>query len=113
LYVFEAPIDMLSFITLHKKDWQTHSYLTLCGVAGQAVFQTLNSNPQLRQISLCLDNDEPGLAASGRISEKLKQAGYSDVSRLLSQAKDWNADLQTEREIEKHARDPCAAMQLA
>lgn len=27
LYVFEAPIDMLSYITLHPEDWQRHSYV--------------------------------------------------------------------------------------
>lgn len=26
LYVFEAPIDMLSYITLHPENWQEHSY---------------------------------------------------------------------------------------
>lgn len=25
LYVFEAPIDMLSYITLHPESWQSHS----------------------------------------------------------------------------------------
>ena len=25
LYVFEAPVDMLSFITMHPKDWKAHS----------------------------------------------------------------------------------------
>ena len=27
LYVFEAPIDMLSYITLHPQEWQRHSYV--------------------------------------------------------------------------------------
>ena len=27
LLLFEAPIDMLSFISMHKKNWQQHSYL--------------------------------------------------------------------------------------
>jgi NADH-quinone oxidoreductase subunit E len=34
LYVFEAPIDMLSFITIYKNiHWQEHSYVALCGVS--------------------------------------------------------------------------------
>ena len=32
LYVFEAPIDMLSYISLHKDNWQQHSYVALCGL---------------------------------------------------------------------------------
>ena len=39
LYVFEAPIDLLSYITLHPEGWQRHSYVALCGVSGQALFQ--------------------------------------------------------------------------
>lgn len=35
LYVFEAPIDMLSYISLHKDNWQQHSYV-LC-----VLFQTV------------------------------------------------------------------------
>ena len=37
LYVFEAPVDMLSFITLHPKDWMNHSYVTLDGVSEHAM----------------------------------------------------------------------------
>lgn len=33
LYVFEAPIDMLSYISLHKENWQEHSYVALCSTA--------------------------------------------------------------------------------
>jgi hypothetical protein len=112
LFVFEAPIDLLSFITIYKKDWQTHSYLALCGVADQALFQTLESNPQLRQISLCLDNDGPGLAASQRITEKLRQTGYDQVSRLSSCSKDWNADLVAERSAPEQEQEPNMAMAM-
>ena len=39
VYVFEAPIDLLSFISLYQKDWQKHSYVALCGVAEHALMQ--------------------------------------------------------------------------
>jgi len=97
LYVFEAPIDMLSFITLHKKGWQQHSFISLSGVAEHALMHTLETYPHIRRVGLCLDNDRAGMEAADRITEKLKQSGYSDVSRLFSCSKDWNADLQTER----------------
>ena len=38
LYVFEAPIDLLSYI-LHPQDWQAHSYVALCGVGGQSMMK--------------------------------------------------------------------------
>ena len=37
LYVFEAPIDLLSFLTLYPEGWQEHSYVALCGTGGQAI----------------------------------------------------------------------------
>ena len=37
LYVFEAPIDMLSFITLYPENWQRHSYVACCGTSIQPV----------------------------------------------------------------------------
>ena len=112
LYVYEAPIDLLSFITLYKKDWQDHSYLALCGVSDQAVFQTLQSIPHIRQVNLCLDNDGPGLAASNRISEKLKQTGYDQASRLLSHYKDFNADLVAERSASEQTQEPVLSMSM-
>ena len=33
LFVFEAPIDLLSFLCLFKKEWQKQSYLSLGGVS--------------------------------------------------------------------------------
>jgi len=97
LYVFEAPVDMLSFITLHKRTWQQHSFISLSGVAKHALMHALETFPHIRRVGLCLDNDRAGMEAAERITEKLRQAGYSDVSRLFSCSKDWNADCVAER----------------
>jgi hypothetical protein len=115
LYVFEAPIDLLSFVSLYKtKGWQKHSYLALCGVAEHGLFHALEATPRIRRVGLCLDNDKAGLEAMDRITEKLKQAGYDEVSRLLSHAKDWNADLQAMRCMALgQPREPCPAMALS
>ena len=92
LYVFEAPVDMLSFITLHPEDWQQHSYVALCGVGGQAMLWMLEQCPKLCNVSLCLDNDEAGYKASDRLKNQLVEKGYFP-QRLVPQAKDWNDDL--------------------
>ncbi len=92
LYVFEAPIDLLSYITLNPQDWQNHSYVALCGVGGQAMMWMLEQYPQLRKVSLCLDNDEAGHKASERLKNQLSEKGYSS-QRLISEGKDWNDDL--------------------
>ena len=92
LYVFEAPIDMLSFMTLYPDDWQEHSYVALCGTGGQAMHWLLEQNQNLRDVVLCLDHDEPGQAAARRLQGELQGAGYHS-GILLPVRKDWNDDL--------------------
>lgn len=93
LYVFEAPIDLLSFISLHQQDWWKHSYVALCGTAEHAMLWMLEQNPQLREVVLCTDHDEAGLESIGRLAEILREHGHSGVSACLSRYKDWNEDL--------------------
>ena len=50
LYVFEAPIDLLSFITLYPDNWQEHSYLALNGVYENSLLQALETHDNLNQI---------------------------------------------------------------
>ena len=97
VYVFEAPIDLLSFLSLYQKDWQRHSYVSLCGVAEHALLQLLTDNPQIKKIGLCLDNDKAGLKARERITGILSERGYGNVFSLFSAHKDWNEDLQAQR----------------
>ena len=92
LYVFEAPIDMLAFITLHPENWQQHSYVALCSVSERAILHRLKVNPKLRKVVLCLDHDHAGHAACVRIQEILHGAGYDDVEILRSNNKDWGED---------------------
>ena len=96
LFVFEAPIDMLAFITLHRKDWQKHSYVALCSVSERALFHRLTANPNLRKIVLCLDNDNAGISACERIRGILEKKGYSDVRILHSINKDWDEDIKAQ-----------------
>ena len=93
VYTFEAPIDMLSFISLYPRGWQNYSYATLCSVADHALFRLLEDNPHIRKVVLCLDNDEAGRQATDRIAAKLTERGYTDVGVLLPQYKDFNEDL--------------------
>lgn len=94
VYAFEAPIDMLSFISQYQKDWKRHSYVALCGVAGHALLQLLSDAPQVEKIGLCLDNDKAGFEARKRLTTILAERGYRNVFSLFSVNKDWNEDLQ-------------------
>ncbi len=92
LFLFEAPIDMLSFITMNKNDWQKHSYAACCGVSDQVMFQMIKDNPNINFVYLCLDNDEAGVKATKRMSEALNQKGI-ECKALIPTLKDWNQDL--------------------
>lgn len=100
LFVFEAPIDMLSYISLHKENWQDHSYVSLCSVADHAMFRMLKDNIQINKIYLCLDNDEEGIQSDWRIRNNLKEQGYTDVSFIRPKYKDWNEILKAKNGIE-------------
>ena len=90
LYVFEAPIDMMSFLTLYPKDWQKHSCIAMNGVYENAVLTALKSHSNLSEIVLCVDNDEGGIEAVDRLRDILNENGYSNVKRLAPPYKDWN-----------------------
>ena len=93
LYVFEAPIDMLSYITIYKNNnWQDHSYLGLCGVSEQAMLSMLERNPNLDHVILCLDHDAAGIEASEKFQDILSKREI-ECSRMLSKCKDWNEDI--------------------
>ena len=90
LYVFEAPIDMLSFLTLYPKEWQKHSYIAMNGVYENAVLTALKNHSNLSEVILCVDNDEGGIEAVDRLKDILAENGYTDVKRLAPKFKDWN-----------------------
>ncbi len=93
LYVFEAPIDLMSFVTLYQKDWQRHSYVALCGTSEHTMLWMLEQNPKIQRVALCLDHDPAGITAVGRLREILREKGYHDVVAGLPSCKDWNAEL--------------------
>lgn len=97
LFVFEAPIDLLSFLCLYPKDWKSRSYLSLGGVSGKALERFLSKRPDVKQVFLCLDSDAAGCDACKRLAEHLPK--QLTVIRLLPARKDWNEVLQHREEI--------------
>ena len=92
LYIFEAPIDMLSFITMYQRDWQQDSYVSLCGVSEQAMLKMLETNPYLSHVILCLDHDKAGIETSEKFYDILI-AKKIRCDKLVPKYKDWNEDL--------------------
>lgn len=97
LFVFEAPVDLLSFLCLFKKDWQKHSYLSLGGISEKALLRSLSERQAVKTMYLCLDSDQAGNDACSRINSLILD-GY-EVMRLVPRFKDWNEVLQRRSEI--------------
>lgn len=92
--VFEAPIDLMSYIVLikhHKvKEFRNHM-ISLGGVCDKALEYYLANNPEIEKIILCLDNDEAGYHACQQMARK-----YGDKYKILRhcpEGKDFNEDL--------------------
>ena len=97
LLVFEAPIDLLSFIELFPKNWQQHNYLSLGGVSGKALRQFLSERPDVERVFLCLDSDKAGEDACKRLAGLLPDT--VSVTRIQPCMKDWNDVLAHRAEI--------------
>lgn len=120
IFLFEAPIDMLSYISMQKAEdlqkvltredelkynktferelaaaacrWKNHSYAASCSVSDRVLFQCLKDNTNIKNVFLCFDNDEAGQTANKRISEKLNSINIQNEI-LIPTHKDWNEDI--------------------
>lgn len=93
LLVFEAPIDMLSFISMHTDGcWPKYSYVALCGTSSQPMLGMLERYPQIDTVHFCLDNDQAGQLATKRLAKLARDRGLT-VDALVPVLKDWNEDL--------------------
>lgn len=90
--VFEAPIDLMSFCTLHRA--VTSNAVALCGLYQGPLDTYLRENPHLKRIVLCLDADGPGQEAAEKFREEYARKGYAVSTRTPAQGKDWNEYLQ-------------------
>lgn len=92
LFVFEAPIDLLSHISLYPDNWQANSYVACCGTSIRPVLKMLERMPITETIYLCQDNDSAGIRTVTRMAEYLEGQGLN-VIRQAPRRKDWNDDL--------------------
>lgn len=70
LAVTESPIDALAVASLVKRrggDYRRAHYLSLGGTAPRALLRFLKDHPQIKYLSLCLDNDAAGQKGMERI----------------------------------------------
>lgn len=98
LYVFEAPIDLLSHATLtnmmigKERAWTVHSRLSLAGVSDVALEQYLKTHPQVQELHFYLDNDQAGRTAAAELCEKYAARGFKTFDHCPNH-KDLNEEL--------------------
>ena len=98
LFVFEAAIDLMSFLTMYPKDWKEQNYIALDGLSPKAMLRFLQERGNISEIYLCLDNDPAGIEACDKFKDLLLEHGYAEgqVWRLEPRYKDWNEDIKAE-----------------
>lgn len=108
VFVFEAPIDMVSHISLREMQnpgtWKVDSYICLNGLADLCLQHFLATHPYIRHIIFCLDNDtngklndgtpcNHGQAAEDKFIAKYRAQGYKVMRQVPRWGKDFNAML--------------------
>ena len=112
LYVFEAPIDLLSHCTIAdikygKDSWKKDNRLALGGVNDAALESYLVRHPNIRNIKFCLDNDKAGISATEQLMKKYYDMGFH-TQRIYygnGKGKDLNEILCNYLKAEKRMQD--------
>ena len=110
IFVFESPLDLLSYMSLQKKIGSNldDNYIALYGTSNLRLMQFLNDYPQMKEIVLCLDNDVAGEKGTQIIMEELKNkhGDKYEIKIDKPQLKDFNDDLiyalQTKTEVQSN-----------
>ena len=97
LYVFEAPIDLMSHCAMTdlvygKSAYKGQTRLALCGSSDVALEAFLERHKEVKVLHFRLDNDEAGRAAVEKYTAKYQARGY-EVHSVFSKGKDVNDDL--------------------
>lgn len=108
--VYEAPIDAMSGASLrlmqHDGNWRSVHYLALGGTAFEALDAYLTYYPQIKNIVLCLDNDEAGRTRTQDFIAHLAETGKTVTDRPPPAGKDYNdALVQYMQDFRKHCID--------
>lgn len=98
LYVFEAPIDMMSymsFIDNHNWDFKKDNFLALGTAYTGAIPKFIEENSNIKRVVLCQDRDVAGIKGMKKSLESLRSIGFTgEIAYHLPNNKDWNEDLQ-------------------
>lgn len=103
LIVFEAAIDLLSYIDIYG-DWDSNK-LALGMLDDKPLATFLDENMNITEITFCLDNDEPGRIATKSLISKYKENGFMVNERPVpADYKDYNEWLVNRRKKNRQIR---------
>ena len=95
--LYEAPIDAMSGATLRQYTdigkWRSVHYLALGGLNYLPIDYCLQQHPQVKNVVLCFDRDEPGLRFADTVARRLAERGFNVEKRLPAVGKDYNESL--------------------
>lgn len=97
LYVFEAFIDLFSYITLFLMDydWKTFNYIALGGLYLDVLKKFLRDYPHIKKVYICTDNDynsADGINHGQKFAAMVQKELSSDyeINIKTPTLKDWN-----------------------
>lgn len=98
LFVSESVIDAMSKMTMLQEqgiDFHSYNYLALAGTQKQdPISITLDRHPEIKEVSLGLDNDNGGREAFGQIKTMLEKRDILLKKDMpLQEGQDWNGAL--------------------
>ncbi|MEG0854051.1 MAG: DUF3991 and toprim domain-containing protein, partial [Angelakisella sp.] len=108
MFIGEAPIDVMSVMTMIKmgrQDYNKYTYLATGGNPRHGmVSHHIQHNLNVTKIYLCHDNDAAGQALADKVAEELQSFGFKgEILRKLPMGKDFNDDLmQTVQALSPH-----------
>ncbi len=105
LFIFESPIDMMSYMTLMQKHRVEikGNFISLGGLSTKPLDRFLSNNDSIEKIIICVDNDEAGQSFT-----KALKTSYSNKYFLKEhkpKAKDFNEQLVNEIERDSYNDD--------
>lgn len=95
LYMFESPVDLLSYWSLQKENLQGARLVSMNGLKSRTVLQSFidarKEGSDINKVVLSVDNDEAGKKFIQKMHLLLKEDMIQ--SNLPSRGKDWNDEL--------------------
>ncbi|MGI8314929.1 toprim domain-containing protein [Halobacillus mangrovi] len=100
IYLFESPIDALSYWSFKKGKLQDTRLVSMSGLKRQTVVDEIKrmgkEGHQVKEITFCTDNDKAGR----EFANKFQRLISKEVSKIeLPTNKDWNREIKKEYEL--------------